>query len=426
MYWKYKLPLIAILLVIFLFISHAVFKKINEHVEESKQENTEEVAAETQQPAQQPTPPPVPANPEPPMPLTPPKPFTVNEIKENANAPAFSENASANTAQNATQPVQPKEQSQNANAPKVEPTPAQQPQPAAPEQQVAQQTTQQPAVAQQQTQQSVPQVTQPAAQPAPDAQPQQNAQHALADQLIQLQQLVAQNQRVKARTLALSIIANPAVVEYDATWRQTAQIISDINKQFMYSKDYCPEKKTYEIQSGDVLVRIAYRLKTTVQALMALNKISDPRRLYVGRKITYIDGSWSIKVSKSQFLLTLYRNDQLYRIFKVGIGKDDRTPIGTFKIKDKVIHPAWDSPDEGRIPYGDPRNILGTRWMGLEATGNTSQSHIGYGIHGTTLPDTVGTPSSAGCVRLKNDDVDDLYNFIPEPQAATVNVLIVE
>ena len=158
---------------------------------------------------------------------------------------------------------------------------------------------------------------------------------------------------------------------------------------------------------------------------MNMNRIPDPRRLWEGQKLSFIPGEWSIKVSKSQFLLTLYRSGTLFRIFKVGIGKDNRTPVGTFEIRDKVINPAWDSP-EGRIPPSDPRNILGTRWMGLEATGNTSTALTGYGIHGTTLPETVGTPSSAGCVRLKNEDVEDLFNLIPDPAAAKVPVTIVE
>ncbi|MBP5638470.1 MAG: L,D-transpeptidase family protein, partial [Victivallales bacterium] len=241
----------------------------------------------------------------------------------------------------------------------------------------------------------------------------------------QIQELIQKNDLLKARDAASAILHSPNVVEYDPVWRKAAQAISDINRIFSTTNTPCPEKQTYVIKDKDVLVRIAHNQKTTVQAIMNMNRIPDPRKIWIGQKLSYIDGDWSIKVSKSQFLLTLYRNGELYRVFKVGIGKDNRTPVGTFQIRDKVINPAWDSP-EGRIPPSDPRNILGTRWMGLDATGDTSSYLTGYGIHGTTMPETVGTPSSAGCVRLKNEDVEDLFNYIPEPASAKVNVTIIE
>ncbi len=240
-----------------------------------------------------------------------------------------------------------------------------------------------------------------------------------------MQGLIAKKDYVQARAVSLAILTAPGVKEYDVTWRRAAQSVSDINRIFVTTNTPCPEKQTYVVKSGDVLVRIAHHQKTTAQALMNMNRIPDPRRIWVGQKISYLPGDWSIKVSKSQFLLMLYRNGTLFRIFKVGIGKDNRTPVGTFQIRDKVINPSWDSP-EGRIPPSDPRNILGTRWMGLNATGETSAYLTGYGIHGTTLPETVGTPSSAGCVRLKNEDVEDLFNLIPEPASAKVPVNIIE
>lgn len=58
------------------------------------------------------------------------------------------------------------------------------------------------------------------------------------------------------------------------------------------------------------------------------------------------------------------------------------------------------------VPFGDPKNILGSRWMGI--------SHPGYGIHGTTEPGSIGKNVTAGCVRLKNEDVEELYSIVPE------------
>ena len=38
----------------------------------------------------------------------------------------------------------------------------------------------------------------------------------------------------------------------------------------------------------------------------------------------------------------------------------------------------------------------------------------GYGIHGTQEPESIGTASSLGCLRMRNEDVEELYDFIPD------------
>jgi len=51
-----------------------------------------------------------------------------------------------------------------------------------------------------------------------------------------------------------------------------------------------------------------------------------------------------------------------------------------------------------------PANPLGTRWMGL--------GYKGYGIHGTNMPLSIGKAASHGCIRMRNRDVEDLFNRV--------------
>ena len=95
--------------------------------------------------------------------------------------------------------------------------------------------------------------------------------------------------------------------------------------------------------------------------------------------------------------------------FDVGLGRENATPIGEFVIDVKETNPSWWRPGEGAIPAGDPRNILGTRWMGFKNTDDYS----GFGIHGTDIPESIGEQASAGCVRLRNGDIEKLYDFVP-------------
>jgi lipoprotein-anchoring transpeptidase ErfK/SrfK len=58
------------------------------------------------------------------------------------------------------------------------------------------------------------------------------------------------------------------------------------------------------------------------------------------------------------------------------------------------------------VPADSPKNILGSRWLGL--------SEKSYGIHGTTEPQSIGRQVTSGCVRMRNSDVEELYQIVPE------------
>ena len=216
-----------------------------------------------------------------------------------------------------------------------------------------------------------------------------------------------------ARELAYTLLESGSCAEYSKAWFTLAGIIDSADKIFMSGKAPCSEKKSYTVVSGDSLDKIARKLNTTTGAIQRLNALkSTTDVIHPGQLFQYIDGTWSIKVSKSHFVLMLYLDNKLYRIYRVSIGRQDRTPVGLFVIKDKTMYPAWTYSGQ-HIPYGDPRNILGTRWMALQPVGDTDSTLKGYGIHGTTEPETIGTAASLGCVRMLNEEVDELYDFVP-------------
>ena len=88
------------------------------------------------------------------------------------------------------------------------------------------------------------------------------------------------------------------------------------------------------------------------------------------------------------------------------------TPVGRSKIQDKPINPAWHIPKSAwagalagsMIPGGAPNNPLKARWLG-SPTGSAS----------TARPRTwsIGTRASHGCIRMRVDDVKDLYARVP-------------
>lgn len=165
-----------------------------------------------------------------------------------------------------------------------------------------------------------------------------------------------------------------------------------------------------EVKEGDSLSMIADEFRTTVDFIKKQNGLrTDVIRPY--QKLRIWTGRLSVYVDKSQNILLLKSDGDVVKTYRVSTGKDNITPIGTYKIINKLKDPAWTH--EGRvIPFGDPENILGTRWMGFDIPS--------YGIHGTTQPESIGTQATAGCVRMLNNEVEELYDLLPVNTEVTI------
>jgi lipoprotein-anchoring transpeptidase ErfK/SrfK len=98
--------------------------------------------------------------------------------------------------------------------------------------------------------------------------------------------------------------------------------------------------------------------------------------------------------------------------YGIGVGRDGFTWAGAERVSRMKEWPDWHPPSEmiERQPYlprmmaGGPGNPLGARALYL---GNTL-----YRIHGTNQPSTIGKNVSSGCIRLLNEDIEDLYSRV--------------
>jgi len=148
----------------------------------------------------------------------------------------------------------------------------------------------------------------------------------------------------------------------------------------------------------------------------------------------------SIKINVSKQLLSLFGEGgellQQYPVStsKYGTGNEnasEKTPLGLHRIKEKIggampVNEVF----IGRVPQGSleecqaraldlPDDVIMSRIMWLEGMEpgrnkggyvDTYQRYI-Y-IHGTNNEDSIGTPSSIGCIRMRNRDVVDLYRRV--------------
>lgn len=119
--------------------------------------------------------------------------------------------------------------------------------------------------------------------------------------------------------------------------------------------------------------------------------------------------------------LRLYDKDKCVAMYPVGIGTvNTKTPVGYFKVVEKVVNPTWTDPDDLKvvIPSGE-NNPLGYRWLGIG--GN-------YGIHGTNRPESVGHYVSNGCVRMVEADVEKVFDKVEvgTPVQIIYNCLVID
>lgn len=195
--------------------------------------------------------------------------------------------------------------------------------------------------------------------------------------------------------------------------------LGDVMVKLIMSQREMPEKVDHAIVSGDLVAKLARKYGTTAQLISAANGITNPNNIKIGDRLRILDHpNFEIKVSKSENWLLVTLNGKFFKRYTVGTGRYNRTPVGTFKISDKISEPSWWK-DNKEIPFGDPENILGTRWMALSATGTTPPAK-GYGIHGTWDNTSLGQQSSAGCVRMANEDVEELFIYIPDGATVTI------
>lgn len=101
-------------------------------------------------------------------------------------------------------------------------------------------------------------------------------------------------------------------------------------------------------------------------------------------------------------------DNKIQTVVEVATGRTKvLTPEGLFTITVKASNPYYRKKD---IPGGDPTNPLGTRWIGFDAENTDGRI---YGLHGTNQPMSIGKNVSEGCIRLQNEAVESLFDYIP-------------
>jgi lipoprotein-anchoring transpeptidase ErfK/SrfK len=159
--------------------------------------------------------------------------------------------------------------------------------------------------------------------------------------------------------------------------------------------------------------------------------VDDNGKAYRKTRMSAIDKRWRRQLVKyphheppgtlvvdtdNHFLYVTFENNTALR-YGVGVGKEGFQWFGRAKVQRKAIWPDWVPPPEmlqrrpdlPRFMAGGTDNPLGPRAMYLYRDG----ADLGYRLHGTVEPWSIGGDVSSGCIRLLPEDVVDLYQRTP-------------
>ncbi|MBP2281244.1 lipoprotein-anchoring transpeptidase ErfK/SrfK [Psychrobacter sp. PL19] len=199
----------------------------------------------------------------------------------------------------------------------------------------------------------------------------------------------------------------------------------DINTNFAVMPTTSEAKsKVKGLYYQDIKEMLGERFHMDVRYLDKLNK---DKAYQAGETVTVLNARPALKqrinrvvANKADKTLYAYNDDKLVATYPTTIGSDSTpSPQGTFKIVNKVKMPWYKATvgegDQKKIhmlPPG-PNNPVGVVWMGL--------SKPSYGLHGSPKPEGISRQASAGCVRLTNWDVLEVYANIENGATVVLN-----
>jgi len=179
-----------------------------------------------------------------------------------------------------------------------------------------------------------------------------------------------------------------------------------------------------KVEGGDSLISVRKRaLKDHPELLVCAGQIE--RANAIRGETIHPGETLRIPTSRASVLVDLDAHWALYRLgsevvcaWEVGVGKPgSETPPGEYVVGEKTKEPPWFRPGHAPVPYGDPENPLGSRWIAwMKPEGGATS----LGFHGTKDPASIGEDQSQGCVRMRQAAIEELFEILPKGATVTV------
>src|SRR2546423_479250 len=190
---------------------------------------------------------------------------------------------------------------------------------------------------------------------------------------------------------------------------EAKDLLGEINIGIFLSRTPSPEKEEYIVKPGDVINKVAHKMKTTPELIMRMNNMSSTM-LHIGEHLLVSHPDFAIVVQRKQNLLTVLNHGGFFKQYHV---KELKLPSkSSSKVQTKVTQVmAWR--DGKQVGFGTKEFIGSTRWIRL-----ASQSYTIYAVP-DSAHQVVQPPPPQG-IGLAAADVEELSSLVNKQTAVTI------
>lgn len=191
---------------------------------------------------------------------------------------------------------------------------------------------------------------------------------------------------------------------------EAKDLLGEVNVDVFLSRTPSPEKQEYVVRPGDVLQKIAHKLKSTPELIMRMNNLSGTM-LHIGEHLLISHPDFSIVIQRKPKLLVLLNHGVFFKQYHIREEKLAAKQPGKVSTKVSEVM-AWK--DQRRVGFGTKEYLSSTRWIRLSAPAYTI-----YSVADTAHP-TLGSPPPPGGLGLAAADVEELSSLVNNRTAVTI------
>ena len=191
---------------------------------------------------------------------------------------------------------------------------------------------------------------------------------------------------------------------------EAKDLLGEVNIDIFLSRYPSPEKTDYVVKSGDVLAKIARKLKTTPELIMRMNNLSGTM-LHIGEHLLISHPDFSIVIQRKADVVVLLNHGTFFKQYHVREAK--LPPKQPSKVTAKVAETmAWK--DGKRIGLGSKDYIGSIRWVRLSAPAYTL-----YSVADAAHPNITQPPPPLG-LGLAASDAEELSSLVNNRTPVTI------
>jgi LysM repeat protein len=192
---------------------------------------------------------------------------------------------------------------------------------------------------------------------------------------------------------------------------EAKDLLGEVNVDILLSRYPSPEKTEYVVKPGDVIVKIARKLKTTPELIMRMNNMSGTM-LRIGDRLLISNPDFSMVIQRKANLVVLLNHGAFFKQYHVREAKlpPKQPPTITAKVAETM---AWK--DGKRVGLGSKEYVGSTRWIRLAG----APAYTLYSTADSAHPN-LGQPPPPTGIGLAASDVEELSSLVNSKTPVTI------